>query len=180
MGLIGVRTRKIAIVGVGNILLKDEGIGVRVVQQLQSTYSFPDAIALIDGGTAGPHLLDLFSSYDDIIIIDAVKGGEKPGTVYKFSLDQISTDTTLNLSIHQMGVLEIFSQARLLGKEPRVTFIGIEPLDITTWGMELTPLIREKIPELIELVLKELYQLGVSRSALSRKLDMNRSLHSSA
>lgn len=166
MSLIRVRTKKIAIVGVGNILLKDEGIGVRVVQQLQRTYSFPKEIALVDGGTAGPHLLDLFSSYDDIIIIDAVKGGEKPGTVYKFCLDQISTNTTMNLSIHQTGVLEIFSQARLLGNKPHVTFIGIEPQDITAWSMELTPLIREKIPALIELVLKELGQLGVRWSAL--------------
>jgi hydrogenase maturation protease len=169
MGLIGVRTKKIAIVGVGNILLKDEGIGVRVVRQLESTYSFPHEIALIDGGTAGPHLLDLFSDYDDIIVIDAVQGGERPGTIYRFRLDQISSDTTMTLSIHQMGVLEIFSQARLLGKEPNVTFIGIEPQDITAWGMELTPLIREKIPALIELVLKELDQRGVRRSALVQK-----------
>ena len=149
---------KIAIVGVGNILLKDEGIGVRVVQQLESSYSFPPGIALIDGGTAGPHLLDLFSDYDDIIVIDAVKGGEKPGTIYKFRLDQISSDTTTNLSIHQMGVLEVLSEARLLGKEPQVTFIGIEPQEISAWGMELSPVIEQKIPEMISLILKELSQ----------------------
>ncbi len=169
MGPIQVRTKKISIVGVGNILLKDEGIGVRVVQQLESSYSFPHEIALIDGATAGPHLLDIFSDCDDIIVVDAVQGGEKPGTIYKFRLDQISSETTMNLSIHQMGVLEIFSQARLLGKEPHVTFIGIEPQDITTWSMELTPLIREKISALIELIFKELDQKGVKRSAIVQK-----------
>lgn len=147
---------KIAIVGVGNILLKDEGVGVRVVQQLENTYSFPPGITLIDGGTAGPHLLDIFNDFDDIIIIDAVQGGEKPSTIYKFHLDHIASDTTTALSIHQMGVLEVLSQARLLGKEPHVTFIGIEPQDISPWGMELSPAIEQKIPEVIALVLREL------------------------
>ena len=147
---------KIAILGVGNILLKDEGIGVRVVQQLESGYSFPPNIALIDGGTAGPHLLDLFSDYDDIIIIDAVQGGEQPGTLYRFRPDQITSDSSMGLSIHQMGVMEVLSQARLLGKKPTVTIIGIEPQDISAWGMELSPVIEQKIPELIARVLEEL------------------------
>jgi hydrogenase maturation protease len=149
---------KIALLGVGNILLKDEGVGVRVIQQLERTYSFPPGITLIDGGTAGPHLLDVFSDYDDIIIIDAVKGGEKPGTVYRFGLDHISSDATTRLSIHEMGVLEVLHQARWLGKEPCVTFIGIEPQDISPWGMELSPVIEHKIPEVIEVILKELSQ----------------------
>lgn len=148
---------KIAILGVGNTLLKDEGVGVRVVQELERSYSFPPEIDVIDGGTSGPHLLDLFSDYDDIIIIDVVKGGEKPGTIYRFSLDQISGETGMGLSIHQMGVFEVFSQARLLGKEPRVTVIGIEPLDMSGWGMELSPVIEQKIPRLIQLIIEELY-----------------------
>jgi hydrogenase maturation protease len=149
---------KIAVVGVGNILLKDEGVGVRVVQQLENKHSFPSSIALIDGGTAGPHLLDIFNDFDDIIIIDAVKGGGEPGSIYKFRSDQISIDPPTSLSIHEMGVLEVINQARLMGKEPRVTFIGIEPQDSSPWGMELSPLIAEKIPEVIALVLNELSQ----------------------
>lgn len=154
-------TMTIAIIGVGNILLKDEGIGVRVVQHLENTYVFPPGIALIDGGTAGPHLLDIFNHYDDCIIIDAVRGGGKPGTIYKFYSDQIASDPVTNLSIHQTGIAEVLSLARLLGKEPRVTFIGIEPHDISAWGMELSPAIEQKIPDVIALVLRELSERNI-------------------
>ena len=157
---------KIAIVGVGNILLKDEGIGVRVVKQLENEYTFPPDIVLIDGGTDGPHLTSLMADFDKIIVIDAVEGGENPGTIYKFTLDQISFDTTTHLSIHQMGVLEALNQIKLLGKEPEVIFIGIEPQDISPWGMKLSPVIEAKIPELIALVLKELAENGINRISM--------------
>ena len=153
---------KVAIVGVGNILLKDEGIGVRVVKQLENEYTFPPEIVLIDGGTDGPHLTSLMADFDKIIVIDAVEGGENPGTIYKFTLDQISFDTTTHLSIHQMGVLEALNQIKLLGKEPEVIFIGIEPQDISPWGMKLSPAIEAKIPELIALVLEELAEHGIN------------------
>ena len=152
---------KIALLGVGNILLKDEGIGVRVVQGLMSDYSFPPHVQLIDGGTLGPHLLNHIKGFAEIIVIDAVQGGEKPGTLYKFLLDQIPFEVTAKLSTHQIGILEVLSQVKLLGEQPRVTFIGIEPEDISPWGMELSPRIKEKIPALIDMTLNELEQLGV-------------------
>jgi len=153
---------KIAILGVGNILLKDEGIGVRVVRQLENEYTFEPEIVLIDGGTDGPHLTSLVADFDEIIVIDAVEGGEKPGTLYRFTLDQISFDTPTHLSIHQMGVLEALSEVKLLGKKPEVTFIGVEPEDISPWGMDLSPVVEEKIPEIIALVLKELSERGIN------------------
>ena len=153
---------KIAILGVGNILLKDEGIGVRVVRQLESEYTFPPYISLVDGGTDGAHLTSLVADFDEIIVIDAVEGGEKPGTLYRFTLDQIAFDIPTHLSIHQMGVLEALNEVKLLGKEPKVTFIGVEPEDISPWGMDLSPVIEEKIPEIITLVLKELSERGIN------------------
>ena len=155
---------KIAILGVGNILLKDEGIGVRVVRQLENEYTFPAEVALIDGGTDGPHLTSLVADFDEIIVIDAVEGGEKPGTLYRFNLNDISFDIPTHLSIHEMGVLEALKEVKLLGKEPKVTFIGVEPEDISPWGMELSPVIEEKIPEIISLVLKELAERGIRGS----------------
>ena len=152
----------IAILGVGNILLKDEGIGVRVVRELEQEYTFEPEIALIDGGTDGPHLTSLVADFDEIIVIDAVEGGEKPGSLYRFTLDQISFDIPTHLSIHQMGVLEALNEVKLLGKKPEVTFIGVEPEDISPWGMDLSPVIEEKIPEIITLVLKELSERGIN------------------
>ena len=167
---------KIALLGVGNILFKDEGIGVRVIQELMDNYIFPPDIQLIDGGTLGPHLLNLIGDFDEIIVVDAVQGGEKPGTIYKFYLDQIPLEITTKLSIHQTGVLEVLSQAKLLGKEPKVTFIGIEPHDISPWGMELSPIIKEKMPSLIDLIFEELEQRGVEISSTVPKKCVGKSL----
>jgi len=160
---------KIAILGVGNTLLKDEGIGVRVVRQLENDYTFPPGITLIDGGTDGPHLTSLMADFDEIIVIDAVEGGETPGTLYRFTLDQISFDIPTHLSIHEMGVLEALKEVRLLGKEPIVNFIGVEPKDISPWGMELSPVVEEKVPEIITLVMKELSERGVKASHIVSK-----------
>ena len=163
----------IAILGVGNILLKDEGIGVKVVKELEDKFSFPSDVALIDGGTAGHHLINMISDFDVLIVVDAVQGGEPPGTIYKFTFDQIPFEVNTHLSVHQVGVLEALNQVKLLGKEQKVTFIGIEPQDISPWGMELTPVIAEKIPKLITLVLKELEKYGIPRIRVDPKNEHN-------
>ena len=160
---------KVAIVGVGNILLKDEGIGVKVVKELEDEFSFPSDVALIDGGTAGHHLINMISGFDVLIVVDAVQGGEPPGTIYRFTLDQIPFEVNTHLSVHQVGVLEALNQVKLLGKEQKITFIGIEPQDISPWGMELTPVVAEKIPKLITLVLEELKECGIPRSRVVSK-----------
>ncbi len=157
---------KIAIIGIGNILLKDEGVGVRVIQELMDNYTFPTNIQLIDGGTLGPHLLNYIKGFEEIIVIDAIQGGEEPGTLYKFLLDQIPLEVTTKLSTHQVGVLEVLSQVKLLGEQPRVTFIGVEPQDISPWGMELTPFVKDKIPALIEIIFSELEEHGIKRSSI--------------
>ena len=160
---------KIAIVGVGNILLKDEGIGVKVVKELENEYTFPPDITLVDGGTAGHHLVNVVADFDVIIVIDAVQGGEEPGTIYRFSLDQIPIELNTHLSLHQVGVLEALNQVKLLGKNQKVVFVGIEPKDISPWGMELSPAIAEKIPKLISLVLEELEKCGIPRNRVISK-----------
>ncbi len=164
---------KIAIVGVGNILLKDEGIGVKVVKKLENEFSFPPDVVLIDGGTAGHHLVNMVADFDVIIVVDAVQGGETPGTIYRFTLDQIPFEVNTHLSVHQVGVLEALNQVKLLGKEQKVTFIGIEPQDISPWGMELTPIIVKKIPKLITLVLEELEKYGIPRIRVDPKYEPN-------
>ena len=160
---------KIAIVGVGNILLKDEGIGVKVVKELENEYTFPPDITLLDGGTAGHHLVNVVADFDVVIVIDAVQGGEPPGTVYRFTLDQIPFELNTHLSLHQVGVLEALNQVKLLGKNQKVIFVGIEPEDISPWGMELTPVIEEKKPELKKLVLEELEKCSILRCCIVPK-----------
>ena len=164
---------KIALLGVGNILLKDEGIGVKVVKELEKQFSFPSNVALIDGGTAGHHLVNIVADFDTIIVIDAVQGGESPGTIYRFCLEQIPFEVNTHLSVHQVGVLEALNQVKLLGKKQKVIFVGIEPEDISPWGMALTPVVEEKKPELKKIVLEELEKCGIPRSGVVSKLEIN-------
>ncbi|MCK5188148.1 MAG: hydrogenase maturation protease, partial [Deltaproteobacteria bacterium] len=104
------KPKKILILGLGNILLGDEGVGVRIAQQL-SSQSLPDEIEVIDGGTAGYELLNLLEGRDKVIIVDAVKTEDKPGSVYKMDLSVLQEDTTMQLSLHQFGLKNVFKMA---------------------------------------------------------------------
>ncbi|MFH1560858.1 MAG: HyaD/HybD family hydrogenase maturation endopeptidase [Chloroflexota bacterium] len=145
----------IIILGVGNILLRDEGVGVRVIEAMEGR-ELPDNVELLDGGTASMDLLTSLANRDKVIIIDAVKGGNEPGTLYRFSPDDITIQKQTVTSLHQVGLLETLTIARHLGCTPReVIIFGIEPKEVS-WGLELSPEVASATPRVIELVLEEL------------------------
>ena len=145
----------VLVLGVGNILLSDEGIGVRVAEAMQQM-KLPDNVEVLDGGTASMALLDTLRDRDRVIIIDAVKGKHHPGTIYRFTPADINVQREIITSLHQLGVLDALTQVEFLGHAPRdVVLYGIEPEDIGL-SLELTPDVRAAIPRVIELVLSEL------------------------
>ena len=142
--------------GVGNILLKDEGIGVHVVRALQEmSLASPDGdVEVIDGGTS-PDALDAAEGADKLIIVDAAQGGCEPGTVYRFRPDDVSAEPKLLTSLHDLGLLDSLRMMEALGNPPRETvIIAVEPAEVD-WGLELTPTLREKLPELVRRVVEE-------------------------
>ncbi len=142
------------IIGVGNLLMKDEGIGIHAVQALQEIKLPPD-VKLIDGGTS-PDLISYTRAGDKIIIIDAAKTGGKPGEIYRFKPEDISSGQGNLTSAHEMGVAENLKLMDMAGNTPtEVIIIGIEPAEID-WGMELSPVLKKALPHLIEVVLKEI------------------------
>jgi len=148
------RSPRITILGIGNLLLKDEGAGVHLVQELATNTQYA-SLNIIDGGTSP----DIFSLVDDsvdkLIIVDAVKAGNKPGTIYRFSIGDLDLDSAVPISLHQIGVLDSLRMMTLLNKQPKSTvIIGIEPKTID-YGLELSPEVEEKLPEITKLVLKE-------------------------
>ncbi len=157
----GTVTPRVMVLGVGNILLKDEGVGVRVIERLKASYSFPPEVELMDGGTAGLDLMPFMEGFQHVIIVDTVKTGEPPGSIFRFTPDDINVKVPYKTSLHQIGMVEVFAIAEALGKKLDAVIIGIQPEDMSDWGLELTPTIEAKIPELIELVLKELEALGI-------------------
>ncbi len=147
--------KPILILGVGNNIQKDDGIGVHVLEELQKL-SLPQNIELFDGGTAGFDLIGVVSDREKVIVIDAVNGGQPPGTIYKFSPEDLKVKNILYDSLHQLGIIESLQMAKLMDQYPKECVIfGVEPQNIE-WGLELTEPLKVKVPKIIELVLKEL------------------------
>jgi hydrogenase maturation protease len=141
------------ILGVGNILLKDEGIGVHTAHALQQT-SLDEEVEVIDGGTS-PDIIPLIEKADKLIVIDATLGGEEPGALYRFSPEDITAESGGLVSAHQMSFVENLRTMKGLGVEPEeVVIIGVEPKEVD-WGLELSPELQERIPEIVKAVLRE-------------------------
>jgi hydrogenase maturation protease len=146
---------RIAILGIGNLLLKDEGVGVHLVQKLAGIVNNAN-VKIIDAGTYPDFLSLVEDSTDKLIIVDAVKTGDRPGTIYRFSYDDIDLDAVAPVSLHEMGVLDSLKTMALFNRQPKSTVvIGIEPRTID-FGLELSPEIEDKLPGMIELILKEI------------------------
>ena len=156
--------RRILILGLGNILLKDEGVGVHIVRELLKQ-NLPSSVEIIDGGTAGLDVLLSAINVDKLVIIDALRAGKKPGNIYKVSFNSgqkdsltriFSQEPLSKISLHQIGLLDALSIAEKINIAPEeVVIIGVEPAEISC-GLELTEPVMRKVPQIIKKVLEEI------------------------
>ncbi len=156
---------KIGLMGVGNVLLRDEGFGVKLLYILRSKYDFPENVTLIDGGTAGIFLSPEIDYLDKLLIVDVVKAEGEPGEIKLYEKEDFFIDRLpLKLSPHQLGLQEVLLLNEIKGTCPEeVKLIGIIPKSVET-GTGLTPELEEKLIEVEELVLKQLEEWGVKVS----------------
>jgi hydrogenase maturation protease len=148
--------KPILVLGVGNILLRDEGVGVHVVKRIQEM-DMPAHVEVVDGGTAGFDLLDVIEGREKVIVIDTVKGGQPPGTLYRLSDEDIEERAKQRLSLHDIDMTDLLKLADLLGVDkPKVVIFGVEPKDMESADLELSPEIAAQVPRVIELVMKEI------------------------
>jgi hydrogenase maturation protease len=140
------------VVGIGNVLLRDEGVGCHVAQALEGI-PLPDA-EVIDGGTC-PDLLQLVADADKLVIVDAVRGGGVPGQIYRFRPEDIEMENKRVLSLHDIGLIDNLKLAQLRCNVGETVIIGVEPRELG-WGLELSPELEEKMPQIIDVVLDEL------------------------
>lgn len=146
---------RIIILGIGNILLKDEGLGVRTIEYLRR-FTLPPQAELVDGGTATFDLYPFLTEADHLVVVDAVKGQMSPGTIYRLEPKDLMPQQQSPISPHDLGLLDALDMAAKIGKMPRsVVIFGVEPKEID-WGMELTPEIEDVIPRVANLVLTEI------------------------
>jgi hydrogenase maturation protease len=141
---------KTLILGLGNILLQDEGIGVHTLRELEKL-EWPDHVDLLDGGTGGFVLLSLFQDYKNIVIIDATLSNEPEGTI-KVLKPKFAKDFPKSLSTHELGLKDMIESAILLGKVPNLHLIVINIEPDQKLNMEVRPQIKKRIPEVIETV----------------------------
>ncbi|MDJ0720457.1 MAG: HyaD/HybD family hydrogenase maturation endopeptidase [Desulfobacterales bacterium] len=154
---------QITILGIGNILLTDEGFGVRVIEKLFDEYEFPANVAVVEGGVLGIHLLGTLSKADHLIVVDAVKNKQPPGTLYRLEKDELPERILMKNSLHQTDFLETLTLCEMIDKAPQtIVVLGAEPEDIVTHSVELTPVVAARVDETVTQVLVELDRLGVS------------------
>jgi hydrogenase maturation protease len=154
---------QITVLGIGNILLTDEGFGVRVIEKLFAQYEFPENVAIVDGGVLGIHLLGTLSKTRHLIVVDAVKNKQAPGTLYRLEKEELPERILLKNSLHQTDFLETLTLCQMIDETPEtIVVLGAEPEDIVTHGVELTPAVAARVDETVSCVLQELDRLGVS------------------
>ncbi|MCF8261136.1 MAG: HyaD/HybD family hydrogenase maturation endopeptidase [Melioribacteraceae bacterium] len=150
-----ITNKKILIVGVGNSIQMDDGVGIHTINELKK-YDLPRNVKLFDGGTLGVDLMPWLEGNDHVIFIDSVDANENPGTIFKFKPDDINYESAPKTSVHQIGLIEAIQMIKLIGKAPsEITIFGIQPKTID-WGENLTEPVENSIPKVIKHVLAEI------------------------
>jgi hydrogenase maturation protease len=151
----------ILVLGLGNVLMNDDAVGVRAVERLQQEYCFPAGVSVVDGGTLGLDLLPFIEGADQLLIVDALEMNAEPGSVFRLEGDEVPRAFASKLSVHQMGLQDLLAVADLQGYAPReLVFWGVQPGSIEM-DLQLSPPVAAAMDELIQSVVGELGNWGV-------------------
>lgn len=149
------------ILGIGNTILSDEGVGVHAVGALLTNYDLPAGVEVMDGGTAGMELLEPLSGVNLLVVLDAVKSGRPAGTIVKIIGDEVPVFFRTKISPHQISICDVLASLELIGDKPKeMVLIGVEP-DSLELGLEMTPAIAACMSEMVDMAVAELAARGV-------------------
>ncbi|HYA14978.1 MAG TPA: HyaD/HybD family hydrogenase maturation endopeptidase [Syntrophales bacterium] len=157
----------ITILGLGNILLQDEGFGVHFIRWFEKNYQLPEGVKIVEGGTLGYKLLDTVCSCDNLLVIDVIKANDEPGSIYRFTKEEIDEQELQPTSAHEVSFQDVLCKAELIEELPDVIFLCVVPYEYKDMGLELTTLMRKKIPEVEKLLLQELSVHGINPMKLN-------------
>lgn len=160
----------IGIIGIGNLILKDEGFGIHFINRLRKSYLFEGDIRLIDGSTFGYGLLNDMMDLDRIIVVDALKADEKPGSIFRFANGDIPVNL-MKKTAHDVEFVDVVTMCALQGHNPDIVIFAVSPEDCTGVGMQMSPPLEKALESMESLVLKEIEPLGIK---WKEKTDMGR------
>lgn len=153
--------RKILILGIGNILLCDEGFGIAALEYLRKNYRIPENVNLVDGGTRGLMLMAEILDCDFLVVFDIVLGGEKPGTIYLIEDEEIPARANFRHSMHQSSLADTLASCDLAGNRPPAIVIGLEPFDFQSLEPSVSTQARAMLPEFCRKAVEELQRRGI-------------------
>jgi hydrogenase maturation protease len=153
--------RKILILGVGNLLLRDDGFGVHLINSLKDA-ALPGNVELLEAGTVSHQLIPRLHEIDHLIVIDVVEAGDTPGSLFRFSPDDMKFPIEQKASLHQISLVDVLNMAALTGTKPTTVIIGVQPKDVSTWSMELNDELIAVIPRVKELIFEELNKINAA------------------
>lgn len=151
----------VLVLGVGNILFGDEGLGVRTAEYLQQHACLPDCVDVVDGGTLGMRLMDAIMACDLLVVLDAVVGGGVPGSLYRLEGSDLRRGLSSRCSLHQTDLVDTLLCCELLGHRPETVILGMEPESWKTMCTWLSPRVTAAVPGLAGAVLDLLEQRGI-------------------
>ncbi len=151
--------KKLLVMGIGNMLLTDDGVGVFAAQKLLEE-EFPENVTVMEAGTFTQDVFYLFEGYETILVLDIVHANGEPGTIYRLTESDLVDNEKQRLSIHDIDLIDSLNMAELLhGKRPRLEIIGMEPYDFTTWNVGLSPKVQSKFDDFLNAARKEIDSL---------------------
>ena len=149
-------TARTLVLGVGNLLMSDEGIGLRVLERLVTTYHVPEEVLVLDGGTLGLDLLYYLEGKTNLLLVDAIEANKEPGFIVRLEGDQVPARLSLKISPHQIGITDMLFAAKLKGIfPPNIVLWGIQPEKVEI-GLDLSSTLQGKVDYLVAQVIHEL------------------------
>jgi hydrogenase maturation protease len=151
---------KTLVLGIGNVLLQDEGVGVHALREIERRFELDGGIELLDGGTAGVELLRYLDGREHVVVIDAIAAGHPPGTVFRVDGEDVPRTFHHRISPHQIGLSDVLATALITDALPAtIVMFGVEPQTMKT-GLTLTPVVEASLDKLVDTVVGELRSLG--------------------
>jgi len=151
---------KTVVLGIGNVLMSDEGVGVHAAKALVEQYDFSSDVEVVDGGTTGMELLPVLEGADSLVVIDAIRAGQPPASIVRLEGDEVPSFFKTKLSPHQVGLSDILAALAFKGCAPgRVVLIGVQPVTLTL-GMQLSPQVEARLEDVLKLAVEELTACG--------------------